>query len=42
MKIEDRAKETIQYFGRLQGDLSKFRDEINLLDRHLGHAQPSF
>ncbi len=42
MKIEDRAKEIIQYLSRLEGDFSRLREEFNLLGRHLGHAQSSF
>ncbi len=42
MKIEDRAKEIIQYLSRLQGDFGKFRDEFALLGKHLGHAQSSY
>jgi DNA recombination protein RmuC len=42
MKIEERAKEVIQYLSRLQGDFSKFKEEFNLLGKHLGHAQSSF
>ncbi|MBI4487704.1 MAG: DNA recombination protein RmuC [Deltaproteobacteria bacterium] len=42
MKIEERAKEIIQYLTRLEGDFSKFRDEFNLLGKHLGHAQSTF
>jgi len=42
MKIEDRAKEIIQYLGRLQGDFSKFRDDFSVLGKHVGHAQASF
>lgn len=42
MKIEERAKEIIQYLSRLGGDFSKFKDEFNLLGKHLGHAQSSF
>jgi DNA recombination protein RmuC len=42
MKIEDRAKEIIQYLNRLQGDFSKFRDEFALLGKHVGHAQASY
>jgi DNA recombination protein RmuC len=42
MKIEDRAKEIIQYLSRLQGDFAKFRDEFTLLGKHLGHAQSSY
>lgn len=42
MKIEDRAKEIIQYLSRLQGDFGKFREEFMLLGKHLGHAQSSY
>src|SRR5438309_5500047 len=42
MKIEDRAREIIQYLGRLQGDFSKFRDDFSVLGKHVGHAQASF
>jgi len=42
MKIEERAKEIIQYLSRLDGDFSRFKEEFNLLGKHLGHAQSSF
>jgi len=42
MRIEERAKEIIQYLGRLQGDFDRFREEFSLLGRHLGHAHSSF
>jgi len=42
MKVEDRAKEIIQYLSRRQGDFTKFRDEFALLGKHLGHAQSSY
>ncbi len=42
MRIEERAKEIIQYLGRLEGDFARMREEFNLLGRHLGHAQASF
>jgi len=42
MKVEDRAKEILQYLGRLQGEFAKFRDEFSLLGKHLGHAQSSY
>jgi DNA recombination protein RmuC len=42
MKIEDRAKEIIQYLSRLQGDFGKFREEFALLGKHVGHAQSSY
>ena len=42
MKIEDRAKEIIQYLKGLQGDFGKFREEFALLGKHVGHAQASY
>jgi DNA recombination protein RmuC len=42
MKIEERAREIFQYLARLEGDYSKFRDEFNVMGKHLGHAQSSF
>ena len=42
MKIEERAKEVMQYLGRLEGDFGRFKDEFNLVGKHLGHAQSSF
>jgi DNA recombination protein RmuC len=42
LKIEERAKEIIQVLSRLEGDRAKFKDEFNLIGRHLGHAQASF
>ena len=42
MKIEDRAKEIIQYLGRLQGDFTRFREEFALLGKHVGHAQATY
>lgn len=42
MKIEERAREIFQHLARLQGDFARFRDEFNVLGKHLGHAQSSF
>ena len=42
LKIEDRARDIIQYLSRLQGDFGKFRDEFILLGKHLGHAQSGY
>lgn len=42
MRIEERAKEIFQDLSRLRGDFSKFRDEFDLLGKHLSHAQSSF
>jgi DNA recombination protein RmuC len=42
MRVEERAKEVVQYLSRLRGDLSKFQDDFGLLGKHLGHAQSSY
>ena len=42
MRIEERAKEIFQDLSRLRGDFSKFRDEFDLVGKHLSHAQSSF
>ena len=42
MKIEERAKDVVQYLSRLQGDFVKFRDDFDILGKHLGHAQASY
>jgi DNA recombination protein RmuC len=42
MKVEERAKEIVQYLSRLQGDFLRFRDDFGVLGRHLGHAQASY
>src|SRR5216110_984215 len=42
MKIEERAKEIIQYLNRLQGDFSKFRDDFGLVSKHLDHVQSTY
>jgi len=42
MKVEERAKEIIRYLSRLQGDFARFRDEFDLVGKHLSHAQSSY
>jgi DNA recombination protein RmuC len=42
MKVEERAKEMIQYLSRLRGDFAKFRDDFGLLGKHLSHTQSSY
>ena len=42
LRIEERAKDMIQYLSRLQGDFLRFRDDFALLGKHLGHAQASY
>jgi DNA recombination protein RmuC len=38
MKIEEGAKQMVQYLSRLQGDFTKFKEEYSVLGKHLGHA----
>lgn len=42
MRVESRAEEILQRLARLQGDFERFRDDFELLGKHLGHAQSSF
>jgi DNA anti-recombination protein RmuC len=42
MKVEERAKEIIQYLSGLRGHFGKFRDDFGLLGKHLSHAQSSY
>jgi DNA recombination protein RmuC len=42
MRIEDHAKEVIEYLARLQGDFARFREDFGLLGKHLSHAQSSY
>jgi DNA recombination protein RmuC len=42
LKVDERAKEILQYLSRLQGDFGKFRDEFVVLGKHLNHAQSSY
>jgi DNA recombination protein RmuC len=42
MKIEDHAKEVLQYLTRLQGDFARFREDFSLLGKHLSHVQSSY
>ena len=42
MRIEEHAKEIFQNLSRLRGDFAKFKEEFDLLGKHVGHAQSSF
>jgi DNA recombination protein RmuC len=42
MKVEESAKEIVQYLSQLQGDFLRFRDDFGVLGKHLGHAQASY
>src|SRR5262245_4634784 len=42
LKVEERAKEIIEYLSRLRGDFAKFWDGFSLLEKHLGHAHVGY
>ena len=42
LKVEECAKEIVQYLSRLRGDFAKYRDGFSLLEKHLGHAHVSY
>jgi DNA recombination protein RmuC len=42
LKVEESAREILQYLTRLQGDFAKFRDDFDLVGKHLGHAQACY
>lgn len=39
LRIEKSAKEIIQHLGRLQGDFSKFREDFEVLGKHLNNIR---
>ena len=39
MQIEQNAHEVMAYLGQLQQDFARFRDDFELVGKHLGHAQ---
>jgi DNA recombination protein RmuC len=42
MQIEQRAHEVMAYVAQLQGDLGRFRDDFQVVGKHLGNAQSRF
>jgi DNA recombination protein RmuC len=42
LQIEERAHEVMAYCAQLQGDFERFRDDFELVGKHLGHAQSKF
>jgi DNA recombination protein RmuC len=42
LQIEERAHEVMAYCAQLQGDFERFRDDFDLVGKHLGHAQSKF
>src|SRR5262245_25361016 len=42
LKVEECAKEIIEYLSRLRGDFAKFWNGFSLLEKHLGHAHVSY
>jgi DNA recombination protein RmuC len=42
MQIEQRAHEVMAYVAQLEKDFGRFRDDFDLVGKHLGHAQSKF
>ena len=42
MQIEQRAQEVMAYCAQLQQDFGRFRDDFQVVGKHLGHAQSKF
>jgi DNA recombination protein RmuC len=42
MQIEQRAQEVMAYVSQLEQDFGRFRDDFDLVGKHLGHAQSKY
>jgi DNA recombination protein RmuC len=42
MQIEQRAHEVMAYVSQLEQDFGRFRDDFDLIGKHLGHAQSKY
>jgi DNA recombination protein RmuC len=42
MQIEQRAHEVMAYVSQLEQDFGRFRDDFDLVGKHLGHAQSKY
>jgi DNA recombination protein RmuC len=42
MQIEQRAHEVMAYVSQLQGDFDRFRDDFQVVGKHIGNAQSKF
>jgi DNA recombination protein RmuC len=42
MQIEHRAQEVMAYCAQLQNDFGRFRDDFQVVGKHLGHAQSKY
>lgn len=42
LQIEERAQEVMAYCGQLQRDFASFRDDFEVVGKHLGNAQTKF
>jgi len=42
LQIEKSAKTIFQSLSRLQGDLTRFKDDFNLIGTHLGNARTKY
>ncbi len=42
MQVEERAHEVMAYVAGLGGDFARFKEDFDLVGKHLGHAQTTF
>src|SRR5439155_1277153 len=42
MQVEERAHEVMAYVAGLGGDFARFKEEFDLVGKHLGHAQTTY
>jgi DNA recombination protein RmuC len=42
LRIEKNAQEMIQHLKRLQGDFQRFRDDFDVLGKHLGNTRGKY
>ena len=42
MQIEQRAHEVMAYVAQLQGDFDRFRDDFQVVGKHIGNAQSKY
>ena len=42
MQIEQRAHEVMAYVAQLEKDFGRFRDDFDVIGKHLGHAQSKY
>ena len=42
LEVEERAHEVMAYVAGLSGDFTRFKEDFDLVGKHLGHAQTTF